>query len=431
MAQKRRATSSDVAARAGVSRTTVSFVLNGRADGRHPRGHPPARDGRRQRARLPPPRRGEGAGRRRLAHDRARPAPVARAGLGGRAARRDPVGDRLRGAPGRLPRPRRAVVARARPVQRPRPFAARGRPHRLGSPDRRRGARSPWSRTGSRSSSRGRCRRSTRRASTSTTGRAPGPPSSTCWASAIGGSAASPTPRSPTPRPPTGSRATATPSRRPASPTIRPSWSRAPSTRPAAMRPRPTCLTARRMSPRCSSPATSWPSARCEPSARRDAGCPADVSVVGFDDIPLAQHFDPPLTTIRLPARALGAAAGRALVERLAGRAVDRTDAPTHRAHRARVHGRAPLEAKRDPRDRRDASRPPHQGGGRAVTDHTRFGTRMTIGDRDGRARRRGVQQRHHAVCEPGGAASAPAASVPAASQPASSGAASAAPAGT
>jgi LacI family transcriptional regulator len=56
--------------------------------------------------------------------------------------------------------------------------------------------------------------------------------------------------------------------------------------------------------------------------ALREAGrrVPADVSVVGFDDIPLARHFDPPLTTIRLPARALGAAAGRALLERLAGR---------------------------------------------------------------------------------------------------------------
>ena len=57
---------------------------------------------------------------------------------------------------------------------------------------------------------------------------------------------------------------------------------------------------------------------------------PADVSVVGFDDIPLARHFDPPLTTIRLPANALGAAAGRALVDRLAGRpASERTLLPT------------------------------------------------------------------------------------------------------
>jgi LacI family transcriptional regulator len=46
---------------------------------------------------------------------------------------------------------------------------------------------------------------------------------------------------------------------------------------------------------------------------------PADVSVAGFDDIPLARHFDPPLTTVHLPARALGEAAGRALVDRLEG----------------------------------------------------------------------------------------------------------------
>jgi len=66
--------------------------------------------------------------------------------------------------------------------------------------------------------------------------------------------------------------------------------------------------------------------------ALRESGrrVPADVSVVGFDDIPLARHFDPPLTTIRLPARALGAAAGRALLERLAGRlGIERRLLPT------------------------------------------------------------------------------------------------------
>ena len=57
---------------------------------------------------------------------------------------------------------------------------------------------------------------------------------------------------------------------------------------------------------------------------------PGDVSVVGFDDIPLARHFDPPLTTIRVPARDIGAAAGRALVDRLAGQpSSDRTLLPT------------------------------------------------------------------------------------------------------
>lgn len=57
---------------------------------------------------------------------------------------------------------------------------------------------------------------------------------------------------------------------------------------------------------------------------------PADVSIVGFDDIPLAAYFDPPLTTVRLPAFELGQAAGRALLDRIAGRAVpQRTLLPT------------------------------------------------------------------------------------------------------
>lgn len=58
--------------------------------------------------------------------------------------------------------------------------------------------------------------------------------------------------------------------------------------------------------------------------ALREAGLriPADISVVGFDDIPLAAYFDPPLTTVRLPAFELGQAAGRALLDRIADRAV-------------------------------------------------------------------------------------------------------------
>jgi len=58
--------------------------------------------------------------------------------------------------------------------------------------------------------------------------------------------------------------------------------------------------------------------------ALREAGLrvPEDVSVVGFDDIPLAAYFDPPLTTIHLPANELGLAAGRALLDLIAGRDV-------------------------------------------------------------------------------------------------------------
>jgi LacI family transcriptional regulator len=77
----------------------------------------------------------------------------------------------------------------------------------------------------------------------------------------------------------------------------------------------------------------------------RDAGLtvPGDVSVVGFDAIPLAAYLDPPLTTIRLPAYDLGLAAGRAILERIAGRPVAaRTLLPTElivRASTAPHHG--------------------------------------------------------------------------------------------
>jgi LacI family transcriptional regulator len=66
--------------------------------------------------------------------------------------------------------------------------------------------------------------------------------------------------------------------------------------------------------------------------ALRDAGMrvPRDISIVGFDDIPLAGYFDPPLTTVRLPAFELGQAAGRVLFDRIAGRPiVDRILLPT------------------------------------------------------------------------------------------------------
>ncbi len=58
--------------------------------------------------------------------------------------------------------------------------------------------------------------------------------------------------------------------------------------------------------------------------ALRAAGLqvPDDVSIVGFDDIPLAAYFDPPLTTVRLPAFELGQAAGRALLDRIAEREI-------------------------------------------------------------------------------------------------------------
>ncbi|NBH02148.1 substrate-binding domain-containing protein, partial [Amycolatopsis sp. SID8362] len=46
---------------------------------------------------------------------------------------------------------------------------------------------------------------------------------------------------------------------------------------------------------------------------------PGDVAVLGFDDIPLAAHTQPPLTTIRQPLRAMGETAARQLLAQLAG----------------------------------------------------------------------------------------------------------------
>jgi LacI family transcriptional regulator len=48
---------------------------------------------------------------------------------------------------------------------------------------------------------------------------------------------------------------------------------------------------------------------------RRSGLCvPDDVSVVGMDDVPMAAHADPPLTTIQVPARQLGCSAWHLLM---------------------------------------------------------------------------------------------------------------------
>lgn len=62
--------------------------------------------------------------------------------------------------------------------------------------------------------------------------------------------------------------------------------------------------------------------------AIKEAGLniPKDVAVVGFDDIPLAEYFDPPLTTIRLPAFGLGWAGGERLIRLIQGDKLDRED---------------------------------------------------------------------------------------------------------
>ncbi|MEV6790551.1 LacI family DNA-binding transcriptional regulator [Streptomyces sp. NPDC051320] len=55
--------------------------------------------------------------------------------------------------------------------------------------------------------------------------------------------------------------------------------------------------------------------------ALRAAGrsVPDDVAVVGFDDIPMAEHTVPPLTTVRQPTRRMGETAARMLLGHLGG----------------------------------------------------------------------------------------------------------------
>jgi DNA-binding LacI/PurR family transcriptional regulator len=50
---------------------------------------------------------------------------------------------------------------------------------------------------------------------------------------------------------------------------------------------------------------------------------PEDIAFVGFDDIPLAEYFDPPLTTVRLPAFKLGWMACERLIHLLNWGALD------------------------------------------------------------------------------------------------------------
>ena len=57
----------------------------------------------------------------------------------------------------------------------------------------------------------------------------------------------------------------------------------------------------------------------CAAAGRR---VPEDVAVVGFDDIPFARMFTPPLTTLHVPKYDLGVNAMRILLDRIAGRNV-------------------------------------------------------------------------------------------------------------
>jgi DNA-binding LacI/PurR family transcriptional regulator len=51
----------------------------------------------------------------------------------------------------------------------------------------------------------------------------------------------------------------------------------------------------------------------------RGFSIPEDISVVGFDDVPIARFFHPPLTTVRQPGVDIGLAAGELLLRLMNG----------------------------------------------------------------------------------------------------------------
>ncbi len=59
---------------------------------------------------------------------------------------------------------------------------------------------------------------------------------------------------------------------------------------------------------------------------QRGYSVPADLSVVGYDDAPMVEFTDPPLTTVRQPVNAMGMAAVQALLEEVRGHTTPRTE---------------------------------------------------------------------------------------------------------
>ncbi len=73
----------------------------------------------------------------------------------------------------------------------------------------------------------------------------------------------------------------------------------------------------------------------CQAAERLGLGVPQSLSIVGFDDVPRAAAWDPPLTTVRQPLVDKGRAAADLLLELIAGRPPRRIQLPIELVVRA------------------------------------------------------------------------------------------------
>ena len=63
-------------------------------------------------------------------------------------------------------------------------------------------------------------------------------------------------------------------------------------------------------------------------AAEREYRIPDDIAIVGFDDIPIAQYTNPPLTSVIQPLKRLGRLSSQRLIERIQA---DSTEVAQHK----------------------------------------------------------------------------------------------------
>jgi DNA-binding LacI/PurR family transcriptional regulator len=82
---------------------------------------------------------------------------------------------------------------------------------------------------------------------------------------------------------------------------------------------------------------------------------PAELSVIGYDDIPVARFVDPPLTTIQQPMREVGAAAAAIVIDSIVSHRSGESPAPIRQRLRAPLVVRGSVAPPRPSRVRRPA----------------------------------------------------------------------------